>query len=360
MSGLIFMSYARKDADRVRPLVDLLSIEEGIAVWWDKDIEPGERFRDVIDDVLEKASCVVVVWTKASIKSDWVRSEVDSPMKRGVLILVLLDADLKIPRPFTELEHVDLTHWTGRRDEAIERLLLPVKQLCARRTYSSDYSGAVVDNKWAVDRSTRATTELSNLISRIKTLAEVLISDEAVVQDVRGALFEVGNTYRVVMDAVKRFVRPAIGAGSIDPEPFLELESGVLNSDIENGRGHCLQILTLYGRAHGLRDWLEPRLDETKLKDLDEVFGRLGTADGDLFSELADIGHILTNESRVIVNLLLAGQEKTARQRITEGRLKLQPVQDVLSEAQRKLGEIQTSLGFAADREIGKSRGQPA
>lgn len=346
MSGLVFMSYARNDADRVRSLVDLLS-SEGIDVWWDNKIEPGERFRDAIYYVLEKASCVVVVWTKTSVVRDWVRSEAERAMKRGVLIPVLLDADSKIPLPFTELEHVDLTQWTGRRDAAIERFLSPVKKLCARKTYSSDYSGAVVDNKWAIDRSTSATHKLSNLVSRIKTLEEVLISDEDVVHDVRGALSEVGNTYRVVMDAVKRFVRPAIGADSVDPEPFLELENGVLNSDIESGRGHCLQILTLYGRAHGLRDWLEPRMDESKLKDLDEVFERLGTADGDLFSELADIGRILTNESRVIVNLLLAGQEKAARQRIKEGREKLQPVQKAVSEAQRELGEIQTSLGFA-------------
>jgi hypothetical protein len=100
MSGLVFMSYARKDADRVRPLVDLLVdllSSKGIAVWWDNDIEPGERFRDAIDNVLEKSSCVVVIWTKISVESDWVRSEADEPMKRGVLIPVLLDADLKIP-----------------------------------------------------------------------------------------------------------------------------------------------------------------------------------------------------------------------------------------------------------------------
>jgi TIR domain len=348
MSGLVFMSYARDDADRVRPLVDLLS-SDGIAVWWDADIQPGERFRDAIDGVLAKASCVVVVWTKTSVERDWVRSEADGAMKRGVLIPVLLDADSKIPRPFTELEHIDLTRWTGRRDAAIERLLSPIRRLCARRTYSSDYMGAVLDNEWAIDGSTRATTELSSLASRIKTLKEVLILDEIVVRDVRDALAEVANTYRVVMDAVKRFVRPAIGAGPVDPEPFLDLEAGVLNSDIENGRGHCLQILTIYGRAHGLRDRLVPRLDEAKLKELDEVFGRLGTADGDLFAELANVGRILTNESRIIVNLLLADQENAARQRIKEGRQKIEPVQEAVGAAQRKLGEIQTSLGFAAD-----------
>jgi hypothetical protein len=348
MNGLVFMSYARTDAERVRPLVDFLS-NEGIPVWWDKAIEPGQRFRDAIYDVLEKASCVIVAWSHDSVQRDWVRAEAGQALERGALIPVLLDRDTKVPLPFTELEQLDLSEWDGRKDETANLLLSAVKALSERKTYLSGYRGTVVGDDWAIDQSKSATHELKDLVSKIESLGEVLLGDEAPVQDVLGALVEVDKTYRAIMDAVTRFVRPALAQGPLDAEPFLEFERGVLASDIEAGRGHCLRILTFYARAHGLRDWLEPRMSAEKLAQLDDVFERLGTADGDLFRQMSEIGQVLTNESRVIVNLLLSGQENRARQRIREGREKLKPLEEAVGEAQGQLKELQTRLGFASE-----------
>src|SRR5690242_10020706 len=101
MTEIVFMSYARSDADRVRPVVNYLS-EQGLPVWWDEDIEPGVRFRDAIYDVLAKASCVIVIWTHMSVASNFVRAEADQALQRGVLIPVLFDTDARIPLPFAE------------------------------------------------------------------------------------------------------------------------------------------------------------------------------------------------------------------------------------------------------------------
>ena len=158
------------------------------------------------------------------------------------------------------------------------------------------------------------------------------------------------KTYQVVANAIRSFVAPALGPGPLAPESYIEMERGTLSSDIENGRGHCLLILTYYGRAHGLRDWLKPRLAEDRLAELDQVFERLGTADGDLFAQLTDIGHTLTNESRVIVNLLLSGQEDLARTRISDGRRALEPLENAVNQAQMRLKQLATSLGFAAQQ----------
>jgi len=62
---------------------------------------------------------------------------------------------------------------------------------------------------------------------------------------------------------------------------------------------------------------------------------------------LAEIGGILTNESRVIANLLLAGQDAVARQRIRDGRMKLTSLEDQLSIAMRDLQESEGFLGYA-------------
>jgi hypothetical protein len=347
MDGIIFISYARSDTDRVRRLVDYLS-GQGLSVWWDEDLAPGVRFRDAIYSVLEKSSCVIVVWTRDSVTRDFVRSEADSALRRGVLVPVLLDADARVPLGFTELHHLDLSRWDGRAGETIDRLVSRLRVLAQRKTYTA--GPALVDNDWAVDRSRQATDDLQVLVSGIRSIGEVLISDARAAEDVRSALREVDNTYRAVAQAVRSFVAPVLSAGSLAAEPYLEMERGILNSDIQNGRGHCLRILTVYGRAHGLRDWLKARLQEGNLRELDGVFEKLGTADGDLFAQMTQIGETLTNESRVIVNLLLAGQEAAARQRIIEGRRKLEPLEKSLDRAQTELKKLESSLGYAATR----------
>ena len=63
---------------------------------------------------------------------------------------------------------------------------------------------------------------------------------------------------------------------------------------------------------------------------------------------MGTIGQTLTNESRVIVNLLLSGQEDAARKRIVAGREALQPLESALSQAEMRLQQLASSLGFAA------------
>lgn len=65
----VFVSYAREDRDRVEPLVRLFEAN-GLSVWWDKELVPGSTFEDVIDQVIVKAKCVVVIWCKHSIQSE--------------------------------------------------------------------------------------------------------------------------------------------------------------------------------------------------------------------------------------------------------------------------------------------------
>ena len=66
----IFISYARSDRPRAKALAEVLQ-ELGYEVWWDLEIVPGERFSKVIDKELEEAKCVIVLWSKISVESDW-------------------------------------------------------------------------------------------------------------------------------------------------------------------------------------------------------------------------------------------------------------------------------------------------
>ena len=70
----LFISYAREDQQWVEAFSRAL-VAAGFEVWRDNAIATGEPFGRVIERAIADANAVVVVWSKDSIESDWVRAE---------------------------------------------------------------------------------------------------------------------------------------------------------------------------------------------------------------------------------------------------------------------------------------------
>jgi tetratricopeptide (TPR) repeat protein len=111
----IFLSYSREDIDRVRPLVAALE-KEGFSVWWDGAISPGQKFEETIDREIQLAACVLVVWSEASIDSQWVKNEALEGMDRDVLVPILIDT-VRLPVAFKQHQIADFTLWPGSIDQ---------------------------------------------------------------------------------------------------------------------------------------------------------------------------------------------------------------------------------------------------
>lgn len=115
----VFISYAREDRDLALALANMLQ-DAGVSVWWDREIEFGEPFADVIERELGEASCVVVLWSKHSVTSNWVRAEAGDAAERSKLLPALLD-DSRPPLQFRGLHTADLSSWRGRAgDPSVE------------------------------------------------------------------------------------------------------------------------------------------------------------------------------------------------------------------------------------------------
>ena len=112
--GTIFLSYARADRARVKPLAAALAAA-GFDVWWDMMIEGGAAFARQIEEQLEIADAVVAVWSRTSVASDWVRDEAGHGRDRKRLVPVLLDP-VEPPLGFRQYHAVDLAGWRGNRD----------------------------------------------------------------------------------------------------------------------------------------------------------------------------------------------------------------------------------------------------
>jgi hypothetical protein len=107
----IFISYAREDKERAELLSNAFS-RQGWSVWWDREIPPGQSFDEMIENALHSARCVIVLWSKDSVLSRWVKTEAAEGAARGILIPVLMDK-VQIPLEFKRIEAADLSDWQG-------------------------------------------------------------------------------------------------------------------------------------------------------------------------------------------------------------------------------------------------------
>ena len=107
----VFISYASEDRERALTLANALA-GCGWSVWWDRKIIAGQTFDQVIERELESARSVVVLWSKDSISSEWVKNEAAVAAERGVLIPALIE-NVKLPLEFRRKQTADLIGWDG-------------------------------------------------------------------------------------------------------------------------------------------------------------------------------------------------------------------------------------------------------
>ncbi len=104
----IFISYVREDEARVHELADALA-RLGWSVWYDRALVPSEEYDERIEQELDAARCVIVVWSRESVKSKWVRAEAGAADDQGKLIPVTFESDVIPPLRFRQLDIAKLS-----------------------------------------------------------------------------------------------------------------------------------------------------------------------------------------------------------------------------------------------------------
>jgi formylglycine-generating enzyme required for sulfatase activity len=127
----VFVSYAREDLERVRPIVGAIE-DAGYSVFWDRRIPSGMTWRGYIGKALDEAKCVVVVWSKHSVESDWVMEEADEGRQRRILIPITIE-DVVPPLGFRSIQHEDLSEWDGDAEHRrVNGMLASIERLAGQ------------------------------------------------------------------------------------------------------------------------------------------------------------------------------------------------------------------------------------
>lgn len=154
MTGDVFISYCRENREAARILADTIAAQ-GYSVWWDHDLVAGDSYTEVIEQRLDSAEAVVVIWSEFSRKSHWVRDEAAVGRDRNRLLPVAIDGNLP-PLGFRQIQTIDLQGWDGQDPSRIAPLFQGIANLtkgvdAAQRR--SDAGGAAASNPFGAPSS---------------------------------------------------------------------------------------------------------------------------------------------------------------------------------------------------------------
>jgi TolB-like protein len=118
----IFLSYTREDQATAQRFAEAFEAQ-GFSVWWDATLRSGEAYDQVTEEALRTAQAVVVLWSKKSVTSRWVRAEATLADRNRTLVPARIGA-CDLPVMFELTQTADLSGWNGDASNAAWRAFL--------------------------------------------------------------------------------------------------------------------------------------------------------------------------------------------------------------------------------------------
>ena len=127
----IFLSYNREDQARAKLFAEAFE-GQGFKVWWDVGLRTGEAYDEVTETALRTAKAVVVLWSKKSVQSRWVRAEATLADRNKTLVPCMIEP-CERPIMFELTQTAELSHWDGSPiDKAWVAFLADVRRFIGR------------------------------------------------------------------------------------------------------------------------------------------------------------------------------------------------------------------------------------
>ena len=118
----IFLSYNREDQPRAKFFAEAFDAQ-GFKVWWDVGLKAGEAYDQVTEKALREAKAVVVLWSKKSVESRWVRAEATLADRNRTLVPCMIER-CERPIMFELTQTAELSHWQGDASDSAWRSFL--------------------------------------------------------------------------------------------------------------------------------------------------------------------------------------------------------------------------------------------
>jgi hypothetical protein len=106
---VVFISYAHKDADFVRKLVDELQKMDVCPLFDQFELKVGDDIRIAVDNMIDRSDYFAFIISTNSVESSWAKKEIEQAMKRDKRILpVVIDLN-SVPEELSGIYYADFS-----------------------------------------------------------------------------------------------------------------------------------------------------------------------------------------------------------------------------------------------------------
>jgi TolB-like protein len=195
----IFLSYTREDQAMAKRFAEAFEAQ-GFSVWWDVTLRSGQAYDEVTEEALKTARAVVVLWSKKSVVSRWVRAEATLADRNRTFVPARIEA-CDLPIMFELTQTADLSRWIGAANDPAWRTFLDdVQRIVARGgTEPPQTLSPVAQGPPKATRATLTTLAVLPFINRSGNSEDDDFAD-VMFEDLTAAL-SVGGRYLTVIAA---------------------------------------------------------------------------------------------------------------------------------------------------------------
>jgi adenylate cyclase len=260
----VFISYARSTDVQAKRIAEALRAL-GYAVWSDERLPAHRAYAEVIEEQLNAAKAVLVIWSADAVRSEWVRSEANRARESHKLVQIAFERVMP-PMPFDQIHCADMSGWNGTLGGP------------RWRTVTEAIAALAKEGRSDGDEAVNASLPDSAAKPSVGVAPFVNLSDESA-QD-----YFVGGLTDDVVAALARFRTISVVAGGSNPSSryavaaALEVGRGLgvrylLEGSVRKVGDHVRVVLKLTEMNGGAEIWTD-RIDE-KLEDVFVLQDRL-------------------------------------------------------------------------------------
>jgi hypothetical protein len=116
----IFMIYAHKDKEKAKLIQSEFRKYTGIQIQSDDEvINIGDNIRDEIKKQIEYSDNVIIILSKNTNESDWIKKEIEIAKERNIKIIPIIIDDSKPPKELDDLKYANI-------DEVNKETIFPI------------------------------------------------------------------------------------------------------------------------------------------------------------------------------------------------------------------------------------------
>ena len=260
----IFLSYNREDAATAKRFADAFAAE-GLNVWWDAHLRSGEAYDEVTEAALRGAKAVVVLWSKRSVASRWVRAEATLADRNKTLLPCMIEP-CERPIMFELTQTAELAHWKGAPDDrAWQAFLADVRRFVTRPTAATADPAVLAERLVDIAEAPpppRQTMVAVLPFDNLSSDAEMVYFSDGISEDILGRLAR-GSDLKVVGRAASFNFRGADKARAADALKATHLLDGSIRR-----AGNRVRIFAHLTEASTQNTLWSERYD----RDLDDIF----------------------------------------------------------------------------------------